>query len=140
MWIQSPVRANTWVVGLIPGQGMYEKQPTNVSCIDISLSVSLSPFLSAFLSLKTMKTCPPVRIKKKKKRKKTYLKTRKFILHIEIKIGVQYKNNSSKQKRTFNFFKCYFLQNELCLNTFAFTVLDKECRQTNRKCRHQDFC
>ena len=128
LWVWSLVRAC-----------MRSNQPMFLALIFLSLFLSPLSFLPSSL-WKQWKHVLQWGLKRKKKRKKTYLKTRKCILHIESKIGVQYKNNSSKQKRTFNFFKCYFLQNELCLNTFAFTVLDKECRQTNRKCRHQDFC
>ena len=49
---RSPVHQN--VVGPIPGQGMYRRQPVEVSHIDVSLCLSVS--------LKSIKTFPWVRI------------------------------------------------------------------------------
>ena len=45
--VQFPVRAHAWVVGLVPGWGMYETQQVNVSLSQmlLSLPLSLFPFL-----------------------------------------------------------------------------------------------
>ena len=54
-----PVGVHVWVVGLVPGWGMYEKQQ-----IAITLSHQyLSPSLSASLPLSL--ACPRVKMKKK---------------------------------------------------------------------------
>ena len=45
LWVRFPVRARTWVVGLIPSQVVYGRQP-----IDVSPSLSLSLSLPSSLS------------------------------------------------------------------------------------------
>ena len=40
--VQFPVRAHDWVVGLVPGGGTYQRQPTDVS-LHQCFSPSLSP-------------------------------------------------------------------------------------------------
>ena len=57
--VQFLVRACTQVVGSIPIWGTYRRQPVDVSHIDVSLCLSL-PF-----SLKSVKTYPQIRVKKK---------------------------------------------------------------------------
>ena len=47
-----PVRANAWVVGLVPDWDAFERQPIDVSLSHWSFSSSLSPFLP--LSLKSV--------------------------------------------------------------------------------------
>ena len=61
VWVQA------WVVGSVPGWGAYKSQPIDVSLLHVSLSLSVSPPffpLPSFLSVKAMKTCPWMRIKK----------------------------------------------------------------------------
>ena len=58
--VQFPVRAHAWVVGSVPGQGVYGRQPVNVSLSHQCFSHSLNPSLP--LSLKSK-----IKIKKKLK-------------------------------------------------------------------------
>ena len=52
-WLQVRflVRVHAWVVGLIPGWDMFERQPIDVFLTLMSLSLSLSLFLSLSPSL-----------------------------------------------------------------------------------------
>ena len=45
LWVRLPIRAHTWVAGLMPKQGAYGRKLIDVS-LSLSLSVSLSPALS----------------------------------------------------------------------------------------------
>ena len=47
--VRFPVRAHVWVIGSVPGQGAFKRQPIDVSHINVSLP--LSPFLSLSLKL-----------------------------------------------------------------------------------------
>ena len=49
--VQFLVRAHAWVVGSVPGQGMFERQPIDVSLSHRCFSPSLSPSLHLTLTI-----------------------------------------------------------------------------------------